>query len=177
MLWSSIKWSMTDLFSGMMIGLVTGILGSALAPYLKTKREDRSLKGLLYLWKRSVWQTVVLVVVLGPVAEEIIFRFLGISLLSYLFTGALPLILTSILFGLAHNQYPLNLISGILGFILALVFTVYGLPAAIIAHATHNAVSLFYLNVKARRLMGISLTKALKTLEVNEVMKKLGQLN
>ncbi|QOR36622.1 CPBP family intramembrane metalloprotease [Clostridium sp. 'deep sea'] len=173
MQWSSINFNIFNLFMGLLIGSATGIITSHFGKFIKSKGEDRSLKGILILWKRSPLKTVLLVAIIAPVAEEVLFRFIGISLLNHVLPGLLPLLITSILFGLAHNQYPVNIITGIIGLILAFTYLSYGLVASIMAHSVHNIISVTYLVKKAERLLGRKLSIALHEMSINEVMQEL----
>lgn len=163
---------LTQVLKGSCIGLVTGLIAAFGGPHIETKHDDKSLQGLLMLWKHSAWQAIILTILAGPLAEELIFRFAGISILNYIFPHVLSITLTSILFGLAHNQYPLNLISGVLGAILGVIYIKWGLSASIGAHAVHNAVVIFHLGWRFRRITGQGLTEALGQLSVEEAYKQ-----
>ena len=173
MLWSSINFNVFNLLMGILIGSATGIITSHFGRFIKTKGEDKSLKGMLILWKRSPYKTIILVAILAPLAEEILFRFIGISLFNFIFPMLLSIIITSVLFGLAHNQFPINVITGIIGLILGLTFQSYGLIASMFAHAVHNIISVIYLVKKAERFLGIKLSQALQEMSINEVMDQL----
>ena len=84
------------------------------------------------------------VVIKGPIQEELIFRFIGISAI-YQLTGSLALavLLSSLAFSVIHMGWgdfrlPDTFVSGLL---FATIFLWGGLPAAIIAHMTHNLIA------------------------------------
>ena len=86
---------------------------------------------------------IIELVLVGPVREEVVFRFAGISAI-YALTGSLILgvALSSVGFGLAHmyQGFGAALIHILGGAILAFAFFTGGLLAAIAAHATYNLI-------------------------------------
>jgi len=86
---------------------------------------------------------IIELVLVGPVREEVVFRFAGISAI-YALTGSLILgvALSSVGFGLAHIYQGAGaaLIHILGGAILAFAFFTGGLLAAIAAHATYNLI-------------------------------------
>ncbi len=88
-------------------------------------------------------KAVVSLVIVGPLREETIFRFGGITAI-YALTGSLlgGVALSSVAFGLGHfYQGAGNAMIHILGgLILAFAFLTGGLLAAIAAHATYNLI-------------------------------------
>jgi membrane protease YdiL (CAAX protease family) len=89
--------------------------------------------------------------VLGPVVEELVFRGLLYGWLRGFLPFALVAILTSALFGLVHGEWAHVIVAGILGLALAFIRERSGsLWPAIVAHAVNNLVA-----VGAAALLGV----------------------
>lgn len=147
---------------GIAIGLISGFVFAFLGPYIKMKR-DRALISMLYLLSKSPWGTIGLVVVAGPIIEELVFRLGGFYLVGFFSPQMVwKIALTSIAFGLAHAQFPHNVLAGVIGVVLAVTFINYGLVQAIVAHGIHNAVVLAHFLISFRRLFQMPVQEALK---------------
>lgn len=160
---------MVSIFLGISIALISIYIGDKTV----VKKKDKSLRGLLYLWKKSPILTVLLTILIGPFFEEIVFRFIGISLLNILFPTIISVIITSIAFGLAHNQFPLNVISGFMGVILAIIYLNYGVIASFITHGLQNGLVLLNLYHTVREKTGVHITQALEMYEIDELVSLL----
>ncbi len=78
-------------------------------------------------------------VVVGPIFEELLFRYALITFfITYLgLSAVISILLSAVLFGLAHRWYmmiPATIIGALYGY----CFVYYGIIAAIVAHMTHN---------------------------------------
>ena len=159
---------------GIQISVLLGVLIALCSIFLGdkviTKERDRSLSGLLHLWKRSPLLTIALTIFIGPFFEEVVFRLLGISFLNIFMPTFMSVIITSILFGLAHNQFPLNVISGIMGVVLAIIYLEYGVIASFITHGLQNGLVLANLYHTVIVKTGMDLTQALKIYKIDEII-------
>jgi len=160
------KGILVSIFLGILIALCSIFLGDRVI----TKEMDKSLSGLLHLWKRSPILTIILTIFLGPFFEEIIFRLLGITFLNMFMPIFASVLVTSVLFGLAHNQFPLNVISGFMGIILAIIYLEYGVIASFITHGLQNGLVLLNLSHTVVVKTGMDLTQALKIYKINELI-------
>lgn len=96
------------------------------------------------------WDTAIIIVsiiLLGPLVEEILFRFIGLGLVrravkpngAVLFTGVWMIVISAI-FALLHSPEPAAfVIYFISGIIYSLIYLKYGLFASILVHAAGNA--------------------------------------
>jgi membrane protease YdiL (CAAX protease family) len=84
--------------------------------------------------------------VLVPFAEEVLFRGFGQAGMRRLVGPAGALLLTALLFGVAHAALAVLLPTFVLGFVLSWLYERTGsLAAPIAAHALHNAVTILFL--------------------------------
>ncbi len=160
-----------NIIVGLIAGSLMGLVSASMGPAITTKEPDRATQGLLILWQRSAWQTVALTVLIAPLGEELLFRFAGISLIKLFFTYPWPIIITAIAFGLAHNQFPLNIISGVLGLVLGMIYWHFGLIASTIAHGTQNGVVLFHLWWRFRKRTGLTLSESLAIFSIDQTIQ------
>lgn len=158
-----------SIFLGIAIALTSIYLGDKVV----TKKKDKSLTGLLYLWKKSSILTILLTIFIGPFFEEIIFRLIGITILNFWLPTILSVVITSITFGLAHNQFPLNVISGFMGVILAIIYLNYGVIASFITHGLQNGLVLVNLYHTVFKKTGMTITQALEIYKVDELVSKI----
>jgi len=162
---------------GLMVSTFLGIGIALISIYLGDKTvirgKDKSLRGLLYLWKKSPLLTVLLTILIGPFFEEVVFRLIGINLLNILFPTIISVIITSIAFGLAHNQFPLNVISGLMGVVLAIIYLNYGVIASFITHGVQNGLVLLNLYHIVLEKTGMNIAKALDMYDIDELVSLL----
>ncbi len=154
-----------------LLGVVIAACSIVLGSKIKPKGEDKSLTGLLYLWSRSPIFTIALTFLIGPFFEEVLFRLIGISFFNMFLPLSLSLIITSIAFGLAHNQFPLNLISGFMGIILGYVYIRYGVIASFITHGLQNAIVIIHLWTTVLVKTGFTISEAISIFGINELIK------
>lgn len=91
--------------------------------------------------KMPMWEMFLLIGFFGPLVEEIVFR--GFFLQSYQRTGRIiaSMILSSILFGLAHMNFNQFAYGAAMGFMLSLLVEATGsVLTSFIAHATFNSI-------------------------------------
>lgn len=106
--------------------------------------------------------TILILIVIQPIGEEIFFRGFLLDKFNNLFGKTLAIILTSLLFGIAHlsygNVYPAVLTS-IIGIILAiLVIKTNNLYSAIFAHVIFNVMSYsFFILSKSVQILPVIL--------------------
>jgi len=106
--------------------------------------------------------TILILIIIQPIGEEIFFRGFLLDKFHNLFGNTAAIIITSILFGIAHlsygNIYPAVLTS-IIGLLLALlVIKTNNLYAAIIAHILFNVISYsFYIIGKSLQILPLIL--------------------
>ncbi|MDO8600869.1 MAG: CPBP family intramembrane metalloprotease [bacterium] len=90
-------------------------------------------------------------VIIAPLFEEFIFRFIPIKL-TEIFTKRKSIlwsvvVLSSILFGVAHGSWYNIFIQGPSGIILSVAFLRGGYFTSVAAHATHNGITLLIINL------------------------------
>jgi hypothetical protein len=171
---------MADIFfltrEGLFFSAITGLVIATFSVIIGNKIKpaggiDKSLSGLLYLWSKSPIFTIFLTIVLGPLLEEIVFRLIGITLLDKFLPLIIALVLTSVAFGLAHNQFPLNLISGIMGVVLGYVYIKHGVVASFITHGLQNGVVLIHLWFTILIKTGFTIKEAISIFGVSRLME------
>lgn len=102
--WSSLGWSIPErgltgfLFGGMMLAIVTSLLGAALkAPQVKDPIRD------LISDRASLVIVILFLVILGPIFEELVFRGFLFPLLAKTFGAAGGILLSALPFALLHG--------------------------------------------------------------------------
>ncbi|MFP4456920.1 MAG: CPBP family intramembrane glutamic endopeptidase [Clostridia bacterium] len=160
----------TGLIISIFLGIAIALTSIYLGDKVVTKQKDKSLTGLLYLWKKSPILTILLTILIGPFFEEVLFRFIGITFLNFWLPTFFSVIVTSIAFGLAHNQFPLNVISGLMGVILAIIYLNYGVIASFITHGLQNGLVLVNLYHTVYKKTGMTITQALEVYKIKELV-------
>jgi membrane protease YdiL (CAAX protease family) len=93
-----------------------------------------------------MWQMLLSIGLLGPLAEEVVFR--GIILQSYQRTGRIigSIVLSSIMFGMMHMNFNQFAYGAVMGIMLSLLVEATGsVLSSFIAHATFNSIEVVLL--------------------------------
>jgi len=117
-------------------GILLGLLSILTVTILNRRRAPLRARGII-----SGFFTTVIT---APIIEEIIFRFVLITVLTVVFNSVVLAVLGSaFLFALGHMLYGnLRFVdSFISGLLWGWAFTLVGLPVTIIAHMTHNFIA------------------------------------
>lgn len=126
-----------------LVGVATGIVaaGAALDPVVERRLEDVETIGP-QPWQIAV--TLVTLILLAPVSEELLFRGLMLRALVRRFAFWVAAALSALLFTAAHIDayvlWPRAVSIFLTGLVLAVLARSRGLPAAVTAHAVVNAV-------------------------------------
>ncbi len=161
--------SLKTVFISFLLGLALGLAGIIVGNCIKN-RKDYSLEALLVLFKRNYFLTYLLVVIAAPLGEEYFFRHILIGVLSHIMPVVTTVILSSTLFGAAHKYYPQNLIIGVFGIFITLVYLKYGFPSAVIVHGMFNFCSLCHIEIKFKQTFGSPLREVLQDYELADLL-------
>lgn len=123
------------------------------------------LNSLIFLIKKPVNVTINIVtsilgtVIIGPILEEIIFRYLIYNNLTKFNNKNTSIILTSLIFALIHNS-PINMLYAlIIGLILTIIYSKNGnIKEVIILHMIANLMSVFIKNYNHTILITSTIT-------------------
>ncbi len=111
-------------------------------PFIKNSLEDFS--NLVSVFDGYPFLTIISVVILAPIFEELVFRGIIFNEASKYKGGAFPIIISALLFGLAHMQ-PIQIVYAfIVGLIFGFVYSkTHSLPIVMFLHMLNNLLTLF----------------------------------
>ena len=122
------------------LGIVLGILTVMIATIFSSISY--------YNPRASIWgESILRIVVTGPIIEEIMFRLVLISLFSIVFDSILiAIIISALLFASIYIwQGGMQVIAKIIiGIIWGIAFVNFGILVVIIAHMTHNSIAVIW---------------------------------
>ncbi|EJT5916747.1 CPBP family intramembrane metalloprotease [Clostridium perfringens] len=110
--------------------------------FIKNSLEDFS--NLVSVFDGYPFLTIISVVILAPIFEELVFREIIFNEASKVKGGIFPILVSGLLFGLFHVQ-PIQIVyTSILGIILAFVYSkTHSLPIVMFLHMLNNLLTLF----------------------------------
>lgn len=145
--WMDFVWLLAGVFVYLILtALVTGAAMVLFPQNNYTEAQDVGFTSLANHWEFIL--AFVSLVIVAPVAEEVIFRGYLFGKLRKYASVVISVILTSLLFAIAHFQWNVGLDTFALGVVLALLRVVSGsIWASILLHMLKNGVAFYFLFV------------------------------